>query len=264
MTWADDDRDLIQADIDRTAGEKEHAALRRRAASDPAFAEELSEMRRLAEILARVEPVIPPPDLAEGILRAVRTSPAEDRRGIVARLRDALPSGRGFFPYAYAAAVGAAACFLALQAVGWGIPDLSPVPPREAAGTMAPVENNVLARIDLRSAGVSGTASLQDVGGTIALDVDFEGTPPAAIGLRFDPSAVDVISVGAAGSRLGRVDVTSGLVSFTAPPSGRVTVLLARRGTGPAEVSVAAGGPDGELRPAGVLRLPAGPAGTGG
>lgn len=258
MTFTPDERDLIQADLDGTATDLERAALREREAKDPRLAEEVADLRWLSGTLARVDEISPPADLAEGILRAIRTAPAAGTRGFLARLRGSLPAYRSLVPYAYAAAVGAAACFLALQAVGWGIPGEPAVTSSEAAGAMAPVEGELLGSVDLSGSGVSGVASLREAGSRLAVDIALGEEYSGAIGIRFDPDVVEVVGISSPGSRLGRLDVASGLVSFTRPPDGRVTVLLARRGSDPASVSLGAVGPDGELREAGTLPLPPG------
>jgi hypothetical protein len=85
MTSNLDPKDLIQAEIDGVATLEESGALNAWAERDSSVRDQLREMRKLADLLADVERVAPPPGLASGVMRAIRASNDSRARTPLAR-----------------------------------------------------------------------------------------------------------------------------------------------------------------------------------
>lgn len=256
MTNSPDPNDLIQAEIDGLATPEEREALRAWAERDPSVREELREMRGLADLLARVPKVAPPQDLASGVMRAVRLSKKDNPAlSPLARLRALWPSGRTVLPFAYAAAAGAAACFLAIRAFSGGAVPGSSVPDSAAVGTMMAPSGDLLGHSDLVAPGVRGQASLRKAGSSYAIEISLDSPESGEIGVRFDPK--DTMFVGIAGPShgLAKVEGAEGVVRFSQQSNQRVDVILASRVPHATRVSLELTGGSG--RPAqGTLEIP--------
>ena len=255
MTRSLDPKDLIQAEIDGLATPEEREALRAWAERDPSVREELREMRGLADVLARVPTVAPPQDLAAGIMRAVRLSKERPARRPLAELRALWPSGRTFLPFAYAAAAGAAACFLAIRAFSGGAVPGSSVPDSAAVGTMMAPSGDLIGHSELVAPGVRGQASLRKAGSSYAIEISLETPESGEIGVRFDPN--DTLFVGIAGPSHGlvRVESAEGVVHFSQQSNQRVNVILASRVPHATRVSMELTGGSGRSAE-GTLEIP--------
>lgn len=247
--------ELVQAEIDGCATDEQRAALAARLARDPAARDEARRIRALAETLDRLEPVAAPPEMVDAIMRSIRSEPKAGPRGLWSRLRAGWPSGRFVLPYAYAAAAGAALCFVALQALGGALPFVRPIHPGDAVGTIGAGAGSPLQTLDLAAAGVPGTATVRAVDGRTALDVEIGGSVPVDVGVAFDPAAAEFLGIADRTSGLEHVVVEPGAVRWSQAPGRGVTVLLASRGSAEANVRVGIDGAGGR-REAGVVRLP--------
>jgi hypothetical protein len=256
MTSNLDPKDLIQAEIDGVATLEESGALNAWAERDSSVRDQLREMRKLADLLADVERVAPPPGLASGVMRAIRASNDSRARTPLARLRALWPSGRTALPFAYAAAAGAAACFLLIRALPGGSPSGSWVGEADVVGTMMAPSGEPIGHKEIAAPGVRGEASLRKAGGSLVIEIDLESPESAAVGLRFDPAEATVLGVAGGPAGLRGLDVADGVVRFSERSGQRVRVLVSPRGTTPASISIELTG-EGDLRAQGTLQLPA-------
>lgn len=259
MTSNLDPRDLIQAEIDGLATPDEREALRAWAERDPSVREELREMRGLAELLARVPKVAPPGDLAGGVMRAIRLSKQSSEstaRGPFARLRALWPSGRAILPFAYAAAAGAAACFLAIRAFSGGAVPGSWVPDSAAVGTMMAPAGDPIGHADLVAPGLRGQASLRRAGGSYAIEIAIESPESGEIGIRFDPKDTMFVGIAGVSHGLAKVQGAEGVVRFSQSSNQRVNVVLASRVPHATKVSLELTGGSGRTAQ-GTLEIPA-------
>jgi len=255
MTSNLDPNDLIQAEIDGVATPDERQALAAWAERDASVREQLHEMRGLLDLLSRVERVAPPVDLASGVMRAIRISKGTSATTPLARLRALWPSGRTALPFAYAAAAGAAACFLALRALSGGAPAGSWVGEADVVGTMMAPSGNPIGHLDLAAAGVQGEASLRKAGGSLVIEIGIESPESVEVGVRFDPKDATVLGVAGGANGLLKLDVTEGAVSFSQRSGQHVRVLVSPRGGAPTRVAIELTGAGGE-RAHGTLDLP--------
>jgi hypothetical protein len=255
MTRSLDPKDLIQAEIDGLATPDERETLRAWAERDPSVREELREMRGLADLLARVPMVAPPQDLAGGVMRAVRLSKLSSARSPFARFRALWPSGRAVLPFAYAAAAGAAACFLAIRALSGGAVPGSWVPDSAAVGTMMAPSGDPIGRSDLVAPGLHGQALLRKAGGSYVIEISLESPESGEIGVRFDPKETMFVGIAGVSHGLARVEGAEGVLRFSQQADQRVNVLLASRVPHATRVSLELTGGSGRTAQ-GALEIP--------
>jgi len=248
MTHDLNPKDLIQAEIDGVATPEQREALRGWADRDPSVREELRDMQGLSELLSRVEKVAPPETLAADVMRAIRLerrSKAQDRGGW---LRSFWPSGRAALPFAYAAAAGAAVCFLAIRG-------LSGVPATDAAGTMMAPAGDAIGRSELRAGSLRGEATLRRAGGSFLIEISLDAPGSGTVGLRFDPSETVVLGIVGGSHGLSSVAGAQGELSFSQRSGDKVRVLVSSRSPRPSRVSLELTGASGE-RARGALDVP--------
>ena len=130
--------DLIHAEIDGVATEAERIRLRDAITRDAEVRDEFRRLRGLCDILARVEPVAPPTQLAGSVMRAVRSQKNTLRSGFLGRMRAHWPGGHVTLRYAYAVAAGAVIGILGVHLAAGGSLFGPAVPERDATATLAP------------------------------------------------------------------------------------------------------------------------------
>jgi hypothetical protein len=177
--------ELIHAELDGIATEKEHARLRDAIAADPEVRDEYRRLVGLAEVLRRVDHEEPPALLVAAVKREIRARRAPPQRGFMRRLSQRWPGGPAAIRYAYAVAAGAVIGILGLQLATGGRFFGPTIQGREATATMAPVAG---AQLDLAPAGVQGIATLRPSASGSAIGVDLHGADPVELVLRYDPS----------------------------------------------------------------------------
>jgi len=189
--------DLIHADIDGVATEAEQVLLRDAIAGNAAVRDEYRRLRGLCDVLAQVERVAPPAQLAPAVMRAVRAHDRSNPGGLAGRIRDFWPGGRPVLRYAYAVAAGAVLGILGLHLAAGGSLFGPAVPERDATATIAPPVG--VSRLDLAPAGIRGFATLRSSASGTAIGLDLNAAEPVELVLRYDPAKdggrVDVLVV---------------------------------------------------------------------
>ena len=189
--------DLIHADIDGVATEAEQVLLRDAIAGNASVRDEYRRLRGLCDVLAQVERVAPPAQLAPAVMRAIRAHRGTARGGFLNRMRASWPGGRVALRYAYAVAAGAVIGVLGLWVVTGGGLFGPVVPERDATATIGPSPGS--GRLDLAPAGIRGFATLRPSTSGTAIGLDLSGAEPVELVLRYDPAKdggrVDVLVV---------------------------------------------------------------------
>jgi hypothetical protein len=248
--------DLVQAELDGCASEAERAAVAERMAVDPAARDDKRRLEALVATLGAVQPVSPPAGMVAEIMRRVRSDREASSRSLWDRVRVAWSSSRHVLPYAYAAAAGAALCFVAIQSFGSGAPFGRAVSSVDAVGTMeAPLPFGART-VPLEAGDVHGTVRVRGEKGGDALDVEFQNPSPVDVFVRFDPSEASLAGISDPAGGLDRVVAADGEVGWSQAPGGRVTVLFARRGGAAATIRLGIDS-HGDRQDAGVVKLPA-------
>jgi hypothetical protein len=188
--------ELIHAEIDGVASEAELIRLRDAISGDAAVREEYRRLRGLCDILSRVEPAAPPPQLAPSVMRAVRAQGNQFGGKLFSHFRSFWPGGGLAVRYAYAVAAGAVIGILGFHLVV-GSGNGPWVPERDARATIAPTQAG--GRLDLTPAGVPGFATLKSSPAGTAIGIDLSAKEPVEFLLRYDPAKnggrVDVLVV---------------------------------------------------------------------
>jgi hypothetical protein len=187
--------ELIHAEIDGVATAAEQVRLRDLISRNSEVREEYRRLRGLFDVLGQVEPAAPPAHLAGNVLREIRNRSDATSLGFTGRIRAMFPNGRLAVRYAYAVAAGAVLGVVGLHLVSGGGIFGPAVPERDAGATIAPYPGK--SRLDLRSAGVRGVATLQPSATGNAIELDLETATPVDLVLHYDPSTEG-----------GRVDVS--------------------------------------------------------
>jgi len=224
-------------------------------ASDPEERAELAGMVELGSLLSRVEPIEPPPELAPAVMRAVRTAHARERDTFLGRIRSLWPDGRAVLPFAYAAAAGAAVCFISIQVLTGGPLVDESVRDRDARGTMSGRTDADVARLDLAGGGVRGRAIARESLGNVAVDVVFEKADGLELSVDFDPRMVRFVGISEPGAGLNELVVSTGSVRWEQRGPRRVTLVLARESADPALLDIRWSDAGGQ-RGGGALNLP--------
>jgi len=189
--------ELIHAEIDGVATEAQQVRLRDAISRDSAVRDEYRRVRGLCDVLAQVEPAEPPAQLAQNVMRAVRTQRGNAHGGLATRARSFWPGGSVALRYAYAVAAGAVIGILGLHLVVGGSLFSPAVPERDATATFAPYPG--ASRLDLSPAGVRGFATMRPTTSGTAIGLDLSAAEPVEFVLRYDPAKdggrVDVLIV---------------------------------------------------------------------
>ncbi|HZN56302.1 MAG TPA: hypothetical protein VFB67_13370 [Candidatus Polarisedimenticolaceae bacterium] len=183
MTLPHDIHELIHADLDGMATERDRARLREILLQNPAARGEYERLRRLGGLLDAVEREEPPAELVERVMGPIRTGELRRPASFASRL--GRPQGRVVLRYAYALAAGVLLGMIGLYAVTGRGPIGQSVSSREAAATLAPGPSS--GGLQLSAAGVHGTATMRPAGSGAAIDVDLKASEPVEVILRFDP-----------------------------------------------------------------------------
>ncbi len=187
--------ELIHTEIDGLATPAEQAKLRDAIAADPAVRDEYRRIRGLFDVLSRVEPVAPPPQMAPNVMREIRARREAARVGFTGRIRAMWPGGRLALRYAYAVAAGAVVGVVGLHLISGGAFFGPAIPSGDVTATIAPHRGST-SRLDLSPAGVRGVATLRPSGSGSSIDLDLDASAPVELVLKYDPksdgSQVDV------------------------------------------------------------------------
>lgn len=236
--------DLIESDLAGTLTPAEREALRRRIESDPKAREIHRAQREVAEALAAITPADPPRRLREAVARSIAASPAVPRPIVPFPER-----ARRAIPYLYAAAAGAAVCFLSLQFLAGDGPSI------EGAGATMGSSARIHDRVSVDGEGIRGEASVRSRRRTSEVALDLAVDSPSRMSVRFDPSAVEFVEFTQDEGGAREVEVSRGAVRWTQQGHERVTVRFSGNPPEGAAVDVAVVRDGGETA-LGRVRLP--------
>jgi hypothetical protein len=247
--------ELIHADVDGTISPAGQTRLAQLLSANPEAREEHQRVLRMRAILASLPQEAPPERLSARIMRAVREERARPSMGLLRRLFPSSSSGRTALPYAYAAAAGAAIGILAFHIfTGQGSLGTDAIE-RDAAATIgSPQPGTQAGHLVLAGGGISGSATLRKVEGTLALDVDFPASAGFGVSVVFDPAKVKFLGLSNRTGDVERFDVADGSIHWTSARPERVTVFLAPRTPEPSQLTVSFSG--AQAVGAGSLNLP--------
>lgn len=182
---ADRTTTLIHRVIDQEATPNERAELDARLAEDAAARTSYRQLSHTADLLARVEPVAPPPDLKLRIMRALpagRYAPAMP--SFIGRVRAALGnalSARPAFALAYAVVLG-----MVLGAGLAGALSGPLAPSGEAVGTIGAAAPATAATLEVDTPSVGGTVQAWTDGDGVFVEAELTTREPTHLGVAFD------------------------------------------------------------------------------
>ena len=255
MNYALELENLMQAALDGVASSSQKARLAELLSRDPAAAEEFRRLEALRELLASVPRAEAPGDLTARVMRAVRTEKEQPQGGALRRFIASWPGGRVAFPYAYAAAAGAAVGILGWHALTGGGRFGPTSVEREAVATIGSAPAGVeTGRLALAAGSARGTATIRSLDDSLAIDLDLPAEAPLSVRLGYDPALVKFVGIA---NRAGGVDsfqIADGAVSWSQSRPQRVTVFLVPRSQSSSRLDVQVLGADGSSD--GTLELP--------
>jgi hypothetical protein len=255
MTINSEILDLMNAELDGVAGERDRARLREILASDEAATEEFRRLVAVRDLLATVLPVEPPRHLSAGVMRAVGAHRAASRRGIAQRLRAFWPGEGIALRYAYAVAAGAAIGIVGLNLITGGGPLAPEIADRDASATLASPAGRETAHLELAANGLRGSASVRRRDRRLAVEVDVTAATPVELSLRYDPRSVEFLGLSSRTGGIERIQVVDGTVRWSQAGPQRVTVLLAPRSFAASQMDVGFSG-EGGITGGGTVELP--------
>jgi anti-sigma factor RsiW len=243
---------LMQADLDGIATPSQRARLAELLSKDPAAAEEHKRLHGLRELLASVPKADPPGDLTARVMRAVRAEKAKPSGGVLRRFVPSWPGGRVAFPYAYAAAAGAAIGILGWHALTGGGTFGPGAVEREAAATIGSAPEGVeRARLSFPFGDAKGGATLRTLPDGLAVDVELPVQDAVTVELGYDPGSVKFIGISNRTGGAQDIQIVGGKVSWSQTRPQRVTVFLVPRLNDASQLSFrvrgAGGSADGTL-----------------
>ena len=180
MTLHPEIHELIHAELDGVADERDRSRLREILLSNPTAREEYERYRRLKGLLGAVEREEAPVEVVDRVMGSIREGRVPRPSGTFQR-----PQGRVILRYAYAMAAGVLLGMIGLYLLTGGGPIGQPVSGRDAAATLAPGPSS--GGLQISTAGVHGTATLRPAENGAAIDVDLRASQPVEVILRFDP-----------------------------------------------------------------------------
>lgn len=216
--------ELMHAELDGEATDKELSALREYLVSHPEAQNDHAELVKLAGLISQVEEVETPQDLHEGILaalpprRAVRENGA--RNG---RLRFRLPLIR----YGYALAAG---MLLGAALTGIAFRGLSPVDKSDVYGTLADRGNAqryvALEHMKLDSPGLGGSVELSRSGSNSMIVLNLQTEQAVGVEVDFDGSQAGLKSFDQQPGTTQSFEAKESGISFQSKGQQRSTIIL--------------------------------------
>lgn len=247
--------ELMHAEMDGEASDKELVALREYLASNPKAQSVHAELAKLTDILNQVEEVETPGDLRRSILAAL--PPRRPGLEIVARnspWRLRIPLIR----YGYALAAG---LFLGVVLTGVAFRNLSPLERSDVYGTMTARENTphyvAVEQMKLAAPDLGGSVGLSRSGSNAMIVFDLNGGQPVDVEVGFDGSQVGLKGFSQQPNSIHLFEAREGRISFRSEGKQLSTVLLTNEKNAPVilDLKFYVGG---KLVHQGTLRGPAG------
>jgi len=217
--------ELIHAEVDGAATDRELAALREYLACHPEAQEVRAELAKLNDVLSQVQEVETPGDLHTSILAAL---PA--RRPILAtvtRSSSPLRSRIPFIRYGYALAAG---FLLGAALTGVAFRSLTPLERSDVYGTLA-VRQNATSHVAI------GQTNLDypDLGGSVQLSrsrsnsmmlFDLHSQKVVEVVVGFDGSQVGLVSFDQQPGAIPSLEAKEGTISFQSEGKQHTTIIL--------------------------------------
>lgn len=218
--------ELIHAEIDGEATDKELAALREYLASHSEAQKVRVKLVKLTSVLKQVEEVETPGDLHTSILAALPTL----RPGLktVAQNSSSWRLRTPFIRYGYALAAG---LLLGVIITGIAFRNLSPIEKSDVYGTMAALENSshyvVVEQMKLSAPDLGGSVELRRSGDNEMIVFDLNGEQPVEVEVRFDGSQAGLKGFSQQLNSIRSFEGKEGTISFRSEGKQRSTVMLA-------------------------------------
>lgn len=228
--------DLIHAEVDGKATDKELAALREYLACHPEAQEVRAELAKLTNVLSQVEQVETPSDLRTSILAAL---PPRRVLETVARNSSPWRSRIPFIRYGYALAAG---LLLGAALTGVAFRSLTPLEKSDMYGTLA-VRQNAASYVG------AGQTSLDypDLGGSIQLSrsgsnsmmvFDLHSQKAVEVELGFEGRQAGLMSFDQQPGAVPSFEAKEGTISFQSKGKQHTTVILKNEENAPLAVDV--------------------------
>lgn len=223
--------ELMQAEIDGEASEREMAALRDYLVSNPEARSVQTELVKLADVLSQVEDIDPPGDLAKNILAALPPRrPLDD-----GALRN--ESWHARFPllkYGYALVAG---LLLGVVVAGVAFRHLSSPETSDFYGTMIARErtshNFAVDQIKLDLPDLGGSVGLSRSASNAIIEFDLNSREPVEVEVGFDGSQVGFKGYSQQSNSVRLFQAEQGRFSFGSKGKNHSTVLLTNENNAP-------------------------------
>jgi hypothetical protein len=223
--WREEYLEIMHAEMDGEASDKELATLREHLASDPEAQREHAELRKLTSILNQVEEVETPGDLHRNILAALPPR----RPGLEAVVRNRSP-WRLRIPlirYGYALAAG---LLLGALLTGVAFRNFSPQEKSDIYGTLAVRENAppyaTVEQLKLDSPGLEGSVELRRSGSKAMIIFDLHDRQAVEVEVGFDGGQAGLLSFSQEPGSIRSFEAKKSSISFQSEGQQRSTVIL--------------------------------------
>ncbi len=227
--------ELIHADLDGEISAEDQQELHACLESDASLGALRDDMRKLHDVLGRVESEDPPPGLRSRIIAAA--APQFTRR-IVKPRRSILASILPGWPAPALLRYGAAAAFgAAIVAVGLKVGDLDshgPADPGSLVGTMTSYRapGAATGRIALDTAAITGSVGTSVQNGLVVVDFNLSAAEPVEIIADYGQSGLSFSGFAQFEEASASVEADQGRVRFTQQDAHRYAVFFSPSGQG--------------------------------
>jgi hypothetical protein len=239
--------ELIQREIDGDTSEQEKTALKDYVAANAEAQSLHAGLKKLTEVLNRVEPVKPPADLAKSILAAL--SPRRHAQARVLRPRSWL-ARYPILKFGYAIAAG---LILGLLLHPFLFNQTSTLPATDVQGSMIPrlSGDQMLLNLD----GGSGSVTLRVSDSIASLEFDLDSREPARLEVGFDKGQVEFKGFNQQTNSVDSFAAEPGRIVVQCEGKHRFIVLLANQIGFDANLNIGVS-ISGRLVQSGIIRLP--------
>lgn len=229
--------ELIHAEVDGEATDKELAALREYRASHPEAQEVSTELAKLSNVLSQVEQVETPSNLHTGILAALPPHPPV--RGTVARNSSPWRSRIPFIRYGYALAAG---LLLGAALTGVAFRNLTPLEKSDTYGTLAARPNAgsyvAMGRTNLDYPDVRGNVQLSRSGSNALVVFDLHSQKAVEVEVGFEGGPAGLMSFDQQPGAVRSFEAKGGTILFQSEGKQHTTVILKNEENAPLVLDV--------------------------
>lgn len=233
--------ELMHAEIDGLNTERESAELREVVARDPEIRKSFTELQELADTLARVEPVDPPPDLKDRVLGALPAG-SPGHTGSFRPQRDVRLRASVALRYAYPFAAGLILGIVGYYVVSGDTSGTVPPDPSDIVGAMTAHEPapdaGTVPGVEFDVAGIAGTARVGRVESGFSVEFDLDARVPVEVVLSYDTRDVGFRGLTQDLGEVQALEVAGGTITWAQQGHHRLAVLLAARTEAPATLDL--------------------------